>query len=116
MIRITEDPVYGTPVFKTIGGQSQCPGETATSRRQSNVQIMEIVPQCGPDSNAICDVTTLAEGAKANFAVVIYNDSPTGLFLVNKNILYIIFSFCISSTTPGSFKIFSNHRQLPPTV
>lgn len=34
VVRITEDPVYGTPVFTTMGGQSKCPGETATSRRE----------------------------------------------------------------------------------
>ena len=25
-VRITQDPVYGTPVFTTMGGQSKCPG------------------------------------------------------------------------------------------
>ena len=70
VVRITEDPVHGTPVFKTMGGQSKCPGETATSRRESNVKIMEIKHLCGPDSNSICDETTLKAGDIANFAVV----------------------------------------------
>ena len=64
--------------IKTIGGKSKCPGETGTSRRESSVQIMEIKHMCGPDSNSICDETTLSAGSKANFAVVIYNNSPTG--------------------------------------
>ena len=79
-MRITEDPVYGTPVFKTLGGQSSCPGETATAMRQSQVKIMEIKPQCGPNSNSVCDQTTLKSGDSATFSVVIYNDSPTSKF------------------------------------
>ena len=41
-VRIMEDPVYGTPVFTTMGGASKCPGETGTSRRESNVRIVQI--------------------------------------------------------------------------
>ena len=78
MVQVQDDPIYGTPVFTTIGGQSKCPGETATARRNSNVNIREIKHQCGPDSNSICDATTLKAGDLANFIVVIYNDSPTG--------------------------------------
>ena len=78
VIRITEDPIHGTPVFKTMGGQSKCPGETATSRRESDVKIMEIKHKCGPNSNSICDDSTLKSGDRANFAVVIFNNSPTG--------------------------------------
>ena len=78
VVQITEDTVYGTPVFKTLGGQSKCPGETATSRRESQLQITAISPRCGPNSNSVCDETTLNAGDVANFAVVIYNDSPAG--------------------------------------
>eukprot|EP01035_Chromulina_nebulosa_P063886 gene63886-87375_t len=46
-VRITEDPVYGTPVFTTMGGQSKCPGESGTNRRESQVSIQGIVPRCG---------------------------------------------------------------------
>ena len=78
VVRITEDTIHGTPVFKTMGGQSKCPGETATSRRESDVKIMEIKHKCGPNSNSICDDSTLKSGDRANFAVVIFNNSPTG--------------------------------------
>ena len=45
-VRVTEDPVFGTPVFTTMGGQSKCPGETGTTRRESNVKIHQIVDRC----------------------------------------------------------------------
>ena len=96
-VRITEDPIYATPIFSTLGGdkgfyhcksvifiacrfigQSKCPGETGTSRRESNVQILEIVPRCGPKNNQICDESTLVPGDPALFGVVIQNLSPTG--------------------------------------
>jgi hypothetical protein len=80
-VRITEDPVYGTPVYTTMGGQSKCPGETATSRRESRVTIVDIVPRCGPSHNLPCDATVnpyFLSGEVASFGVVIQNLSPTG--------------------------------------
>ena len=76
-VRITEDPVYGTPVFTTMGGASKCPGETGTSRRESNVKILEIRERCGADNASPCNELTLAAGDNANFGVVIENLSPT---------------------------------------
>ena len=76
-VRITEDPVYGTPVFTTMGGVSKCPGETGTSRRESNVRILEIRPRCGADKASPCNEITLSAGDNANFGVVIENLSPT---------------------------------------
>ena len=70
--------MFGTPVFTTIGGQSKCPGETSTSRRQSEVSIVDIVPRyASPDS--LCENTNLNAGEKAHFGVVIVNQSPTGI-------------------------------------
>ena len=71
-----------------MGGQSKCPGETITSRRESNVKISEIKHKCGPNADSICDETTLKYGDSANFAVVIYNDSPTGMMIGIVDILY----------------------------
>ena len=76
-VRITEDPVYGTPVFTTMGGASKCPGETGTSRRESNVRILEIRERCGTDKASPCNELTLGPGDNANFGVVIENLSPT---------------------------------------
>ncbi len=76
-VRITEDPVYGTPVFTTMGGASKCPGETGTSRRESNVRILEIRERCGADKASPCNELTLGPGDNANFGVVIENLSPT---------------------------------------
>ena len=76
-VRITEDPVYGTPVFTTMGGASKCPGETGTSRRESNVRILEIRERCGADKASPCNELTLVNGQYANFGAVIENLSPT---------------------------------------
>ena len=76
-VRITEDPVYGTPVFTTMGGASKCPGETGTSRRESNVRILEIRERCGTDKASPCNELTLVEGQYATFGAVIENLSPT---------------------------------------
>ena len=76
-VRITEDPVYGTPVFTTMGGASKCPGETGTSRRDSNVRILEIRERCGADKASPCNELTLNPGDYASFGVVIENLSPT---------------------------------------
>lgn len=78
-VKITEDPVFATPVFTTMGGQSKCPGETGTSRRESEVRIVSIIPRCGPQRNLPCDATTLNYGDVATFGAVIENLSPTGI-------------------------------------
>ena len=80
VLRITEDPVFGTPVFTTIGGQSKCPGETATSRREGSVFIAEIVPRCGPNRDLPCDYSlnpSFSTGDLATFGLVLQNLSPT---------------------------------------
>ena len=76
-VRITEDPVFGTPIFTTMGGASKCPGETGTSRRESNVRILQIRERCGADKASPCNELTLGPGDNANFGVVIENLSPT---------------------------------------
>lgn len=76
-VRVTEDPVYATPIFTTMGGQSKCPGETMTSRRESNVRIMTIEHRCGNFADEECDYRTLGEDGEAHFAAIIFNDSPT---------------------------------------
>ena len=77
-VRITEDPVYGTPVFTTMGGQSKCPGESGTNRRESQVSIAGIIPRCGSATTGPCTNEHLPAGAKAHYGVIIQNNSPTG--------------------------------------
>ena len=60
-----------------MGGQSKCPGETMTSRRESNVRIMKIEHRCGTFGDEECDYRTLGEDGIAYFAAIIFNDSPT---------------------------------------
>ena len=92
-VRVTEDPVFGTPVFTTMGGQSKCPGETGTSRRESNVKLVQVVDRCcgiskGKKSTGkSCVCTDLEERGdavldQAAFGVVIHNLSPSGNMIV----------------------------------
>lgn len=77
-IRITEDPVYGTPVFTTLGGHTNCPGETGTQMSESRTRIVYIIPRCGKTRSDGCDEKTLIPGQKARFGIVIENLAPYG--------------------------------------
>ena len=74
-MRISEDPVYGTPIFTTMGGESKCPGETGTLRRESGVEILQVLPNCG--AGDFTGANTAAPGV-ATFSVIVLNISPTG--------------------------------------
>ena len=50
-VKISQDVIYGTPIFTTMGGRSSCPGETGTTRRDSRVTIKEIKPLCVSDAD-----------------------------------------------------------------
>ena len=71
--------MYATPVFTTMGGASKCPGETLTSRRESQVSV-RIVSRCGPTRDQPCDESTLQPDEAAQFGLLINNLSPTGKF------------------------------------
>jgi len=85
-VKISQDTVYGTPIFTTMGGSSSCVGETATTRRDSRVTIKEIKPLCSKNDPAAqgpicaskfdCECTDLAPGEDAIFSVVLQNLSP----------------------------------------
>ena len=78
MMRITEDPVYGTPVFTTMGGQSKCPAETMTAARESMVDIT-IQSRCGEMHDQPCTSDLIGYDSPAHFGVIILNKSPTGI-------------------------------------
>lgn len=65
-------------MFTTMGGQSRCPGESGTLRRESGVRIVTIKPRCGADGNSPCTPVTLTATQTAKFGVIIENLSPTG--------------------------------------
>ena len=62
-VKISQDTVYGTPIFTTMGGRSSCVGETGTTKRESRVVIKEIRPLCATDK--VCD-------GKLTYTVVIW--------------------------------------------
>ena len=62
VIQVSTDKRFGTPLFRTIGGASKCPGEPDTMWRENGIQIRtewapgmnnEFIP---PDSTALFDV------------------------------------------------------------
>jgi hypothetical protein len=88
-VKISQDTVYGTPIFTTMGGSSSCVGETATTRRDSRVTIKEIKPLCSKNDPATgypnsplcassfdCECNNLAPGEDAFFSVILQNLSP----------------------------------------
>jgi hypothetical protein len=60
-----------------MGGQTRCPGETGTNRRESQISIVEVIPRCS-SSSTVCSNAELNPGEKAHFGIVILNTSPTG--------------------------------------
>jgi hypothetical protein len=77
VVRVAQDPVYGTPVFTTMGGRSSCVGETATTKRDSNVTIKEIKPLCNDCAGkSECACADLAPGQDAYFSVMLESLSP----------------------------------------
>lgn len=78
-VRVASDPVYATPIFETLGGMSTCPGETATTKRDSRVTL-------GPNLAAAIDYnrceTPLCQnepyGSTITLGIVIQNLSPQG--------------------------------------
>lgn len=65
-VDVLHDPVYKTPVFKTVAGQSSCPYEEGTLRRQ--VPALSVV-------NPI--VTNVPLGGVANFQFELKNESES---------------------------------------
>ena len=71
-VRIRQDKVFGTPIFETVGGVSQCPGESGTTKKDSFITI-------APSLQYYC-ATPLCQdipyGTKAYVGIVIQNLSP----------------------------------------
>lgn len=66
-----------------MGGQSRCPGETGTQRRESHVNIVGVISRCDPANGGdVCTNKNLLHGQRAHFGVIILNESPTGLNLI----------------------------------
>jgi hypothetical protein len=64
------------------GGQSKCPGESGTSKRESGTTIKMIRHRCGPNHDQICDESTLGPEDKAYLGVVLENLSPTSKWIL----------------------------------
>ena len=87
-VKILHDTVFGTPIFQTLGGQSECPGETATTKYDSFVTIEEIsYRSCEARGYPFCQ--GLPYGTTATIGVVVQNLSPSG-FVRNteRNLVY----------------------------
>ncbi|CAL6314626.1 unnamed protein product [Bathycoccus prasinos] len=69
VIQVSNDKRFGTPLFRTIGGSSKCPGEPNTMWRESGLGI-EAKHAAGSNNKFVL------HGKPALFDVIITNDSP----------------------------------------
>ena len=69
VIQVSNDKRFGTPLFRTIGGSSKCPGEPNTMWRESGLGI-EAKHAAGSNNKFVLP------GKPALFDVIITNDSP----------------------------------------
>merc|ERR1712159_931627 len=70
VIQVSSDKRFGTPLFKTIGGASRCPGEPNTMWRETDVKIDKTPWSAGANNHFI------PPDSPALFDVVITNASP----------------------------------------
>jgi len=77
-VRVKADKHYGTPVFETVGGMSSCPGESATNKIDSAVEIKSIEYYC---PSSMC--TDLPYGSTATIGVTISNLSPSRFHFID---------------------------------
>jgi hypothetical protein len=64
-VKVYADPVFGTPIFHTIAGESMCPAEEGTVARQK----MQI-------SAKTSSITGIPDGQPAVFEITLSNLSP----------------------------------------
>ncbi|KAJ1448605.1 hypothetical protein M885DRAFT_574079 [Pelagophyceae sp. CCMP2097] len=76
-VKITQDPVHGTPIFTTMGGQSSCPGETATTKIDSRITINALEYHCGDSFKPRADCDDLKVGEIATIGVILQSTSPS---------------------------------------
>ena len=89
-----------------MGGQSKCPGETGTSRRESAVKILQVKNRCGANLNSVCQ--GLTAGGNAQFIAVIQNLSPTGNYSTYIHI-YLFIVYLISSISFVTNKVVASY-------
>lgn len=88
-VKITRDPVYGTPVFTTLGGRSLCPHEQKTDNTDNfKVEFVRNALDYQSGNNNFANVA-VKNGAKcASAFVLIRNGAPSrnlGRFLLIEN-------------------------------
>ena len=77
-VRVSADSVYATPIFETLGGASQCPGETGTSKKDSFITIERInYDYCNAAGFPLCQ--NVPHGTTVTLGVVVQNLSPLAL-------------------------------------
>ena len=75
-VRIRQDKVFGTPIFETVGGVSQCPGESGTTKKDSFVTIAS---ENAPPLQYYCGAPfckNIPYGKTAYIGLIIQNTSP----------------------------------------
>jgi len=81
-ITLHTDGMFGTPVFKLVGGLTSCPGEPGTNWAEDHFEIERYIPKCSQN-----DCRGLPVGEVAEFAVQFSNsggDVQNGFILVSE--------------------------------
>jgi hypothetical protein len=69
VVRVSDNLMFGVPVFHTLGGASKCPFEPNTTSREFGVEIRSITPKC-PGVGVIGDeCLELPSGSVATFVM-----------------------------------------------
>jgi len=71
VVQVSTDKRFGTPIFKTIGGASKCPGEPNTMWREGGMEI-----STKPSAAYGLNIAHITPGNKALFDITITNNSP----------------------------------------
>lgn len=74
VIEVQDNPLYGTPLFRTLGGASRCPAEPNTQKREAKIRSMSVtrdLDTCKESfkSDTFCELREDGDLTWANFDV-----------------------------------------------
>ena len=79
-VAIRTDPIFGTPIFDTMGGLSENPGEMLTSKADSGITIIKLLyycPERRQDDPSVNPCRNLENGTSSiTVGIVVRNMSP----------------------------------------
>ncbi|MCB0687123.1 MAG: Ig-like domain-containing protein, partial [Saprospiraceae bacterium] len=85
---VATDPVYGTPVFKSLGGSTRCPWEEGTAKRDySTIRVLNPIQYGFPGQNELFYTFFLGNqsetGSPGNYELTLTNASNPGALVTS---------------------------------